>query len=122
MKRFILALILLCAVAGSGCHRPITLTTPQGQTAYTADQIVVRVNELMNAAITAEANGSLPRPAARKIVTFAVDADKTLAATPAGWQTTLKTAWAAAKPDIGTPSNIVIVSLLAAVDAAIGSL
>ena len=51
-----------------------------------------------------------------------VAANKTLAATPAGWQTALKTAWAAAKPDIGTPSSPVIVSLLAAVDAAIGGL
>ena len=83
MKHVLLVLLLLSMPA---CHAPVTITTPQGQAAYTADQVAVRVNELQNAAIAAEANGGLPTATTRTIVSFAVSGDKILAQAPAGWQ------------------------------------
>ena len=79
------AVLLACALAlGSwGCAAPVTVVTPQGQLAYKADQVVVRVNELMNAAIAANTANALPTDTTRTIVTFCVAADKTLAEAPA---------------------------------------
>lgn len=117
------ALLLLCVLgASAACHAPVTIVTPQGQTAYTADQIVVRVNELMNAAIAANASNALPTATTRTIVTFAVDADKVLASTPAGWPATLAVSWAAAKAQIGAVNNPAIVAAMSAVDVVIGAI
>lgn len=101
--------------------KPVTITTPAGATAFTADQAVVRVNELMNAAIQANTSGALDTPTTRIIVTFAVDADTVLSKTPTGWQATVKSAWALAQPKIHT-TNPTITLALAAADAAIQGL
>jgi hypothetical protein len=90
-----LPLILLLAA----CHAPVTVVTPQGKTAYTADQVVVRVRELQNAAIQANAtlvNGQpgLDTATTRIVVQTCVSLAQTLAATPTGWPATIKTAWA----------------------------
>jgi len=81
-------------------HAPSSITTPQGQAAYTADQVVQRVNELENAAIQAEASKALPTNITRIIVQFCVSADMTLKTTPAGWQQTVSVAWKQAKAQI----------------------
>lgn len=114
--------VVLMSLSVSACHAPVTIVTPQGQTAYTADQIVVRVNELMNAAIAANASNALPTATTRTIVTFAVDADKVLASTPAGWPATLAVSWAAAKAQIGAVNNPAIVAAMSAVDVVIGAI
>ena len=120
MRSVLLVCVLLSATA---CvHRPPTITTPQGNVAFTADQIVQRVNELQNAAISAEANHAIPTATARLIVTFAVDANKTLAATPDGWQKTVSTAWQQAKGSIGAITNPTVAAAMNAVDAALASL
>ena len=120
MRRVVLLLAFLSVPA---CvHQPPTIITPQGHVAFTADQIVQRVNELQNAAIAAEANQALPTKTARLIVTFCVDADKTLAATPQGWQKTVATAWAQVKSDVGVIPNATIAAAMNAVDAALASL
>lgn len=109
--------VLACVLALGvyGCSAPVTVVTPQGQAAYKADQVVVRVNELMNAAISANAAKALPDATTRLIVQFCVDADKTLAATPAGWQAIVGTAWQALKGQIPPQTNP---SVLAAINAA----
>lgn len=116
---------LTCGTTGYlvvGCaSKPITITTPAGTTAFTADQAVIRVNELMNAAIQANTQGALDTPTTRIIVTFAVDADTVLAKTPAGWQATVKAAWAIAQPKIVT-TNPTVRLAIAAADAAIEGL
>lgn len=119
MKRLILLVVLSTAACAP---KPLTLT-PAGQTAFTADQAVVRVNELMNAAIQANASGALDTPTTRIIVSFAVDADAVLAKTPDGWKATIKAAWAQAKPTLSAiPANSTVALALAAADAAIGGL
>lgn len=115
--------ILACGLAlgAYGCAAPVTVVTPQGQVAYKADQIVVRVNELMNAAISANAANALPTDTTRIIVEFCVSADKTLAATATGWQQTVSTAWAQAKAKLPPISNPAIASAISAVDVVLAS-
>lgn len=114
MRRHIAAFVFLLSL-GVACHAPVTITTPQGKIAYTADQIVQRVNELENAAIKANGAGQLSLDTTRIIVEFCVGADKTLAQTPAGWQASVQAAWTAARAKIPT-TNPAIASAVSAVD------
>lgn len=112
---FVLALLL------SACHPPPTIVTPAGRTAYTADQITLRVNELEQAAITANRTGGLALAPTRTLVEFCVVADQTLAATPAGWPVTLATAWTVAK--IKLPPNLspVLTAAMSALDVVLAT-
>src|SRR5690349_17283442 len=89
-----ISIIVALSLSVPACsHTPPTVTTAEGQRAYHADQVVIRVNELQNAAIQAEATGGLPTDTTRTIVQFCVMANKTLATAPLGWPQTLLTAW-----------------------------
>jgi hypothetical protein len=112
MRRLLLIILLTTA-----CHAPVTITTPQGQLAYTADQVVLRVNELMNASIAANSSGSLSTNTTRVIVKWCVAADTTLASTPNGWQQTLITGWAQTKAQLPAITNPAILAAMGAVDA-----
>ena len=122
MKRLI---PVLCAIIlWTGCAAPATIVTPQGQAAYTADQIVTRINELQNVAIAAEQAKSVPTDTVRVIVSFCVGADKTLAAVPSGWQATVYQAWQASKNQIPPAqlANPAIVAAVSAVDVALAAI
>jgi hypothetical protein len=127
--RWIAALFAAAVLMGAGelvgCASkiPPTVVTPQGKAAYTADQVVIRVNELQNAAIQAEASGALPTSTTRVIVTFCVAADKTLATVPNGWQQTIATAWTQAKQQIPAKdlANTVISAAVAGIDVVIAA-
>lgn len=99
----------------SACAPP-SIQTPAGKTAYTADQIVLRVNELENAAIQANATGGLDVRTTKTLVEFAVAADQTLKVTPAGWQTTVGTAWAQAKRSLPPITNAAVSAAMSGVD------
>jgi hypothetical protein len=118
------ATLVVLTLALSGCAHPATIVTVQGAQSYTADQVVVRVNELENAAIAANSASpqALGTDLTRAIVTFAVSADQTLASVPSGWQQTVKTAWANAKAQLTTVMNPLILALMAAVDAVLGGI
>lgn len=122
LKRKALRLALLAGMLliTTGCHAPVTITTPQGQTAFKADQIVVRVNELQAAAIKAEAGGALATDLTRAIVTFAVAADKTLAMTPNGWQAAVLTSWVQTKQQLLGVTNPAVLAAIGAVDIVLG--
>ncbi len=120
------AAIIVWTLLLVGCHAPATVVTPQGQAAYTADQIAVRVNELERAAIAANAQTppGLDTSTTRQIVTFCVNADQTLRTAPQGWQVTLKTGWQALKahlPPITNPAIAGAINTLDLVLAALGS-
>lgn len=117
MRTLALVLVLLITPA---CHAPVTITTQQGKVAYSADQVALRVNELQNAAIAANAAGNLPTNTTRTIVQFCVTADQTLAATPTGWAASLSTAWAGVKAQLPPISNPAIVAAMGAVDVVLG--
>ncbi len=55
MKRLILILALLAAPA---CHAPVTITTPQGQAAYQADQVIGQLAILSQVVIADTGNGA----------------------------------------------------------------
>lgn len=121
MKSLILVLCLVVGfVAAPGCasKAPPNLT-PVGLHAYTADQVAVRVAELQNAAIAAEASGAMPTATARIIVQFAVGAAVTLKAVPTGWPQTLATAWAATKAQIGPITSPLLATAAGALDVVI---
>lgn len=115
-------LVLLAAALSlplAGCAVPTSIQTPQGQTAYRADQIAPRIAELQNAAIQANSTGGLSTAATRTIVTFCVDAERTLQATPNGWLATVAAGWQGAKAQLPAAalSNPAIAASVAAVDA-----
>ena len=119
MKRWLLVLSL---AACSACA-PKSIQTPQGQAAYTADQIVIRLNELQNAAIQANGAGALSEDVTRKIVTFVVAADQTSQSAPLGWRATVTTGWQQLKLSVN-PSSLPasLQSAFYAVDLVLGIL
>lgn len=123
MKRLLVIVALLVALLVTpACTPPPTIVTQPGKVAYAADQVVVRVNELQNAAIAANAQGQLPEATTRTIVQFCVAADTTLAQTPNGWQVTVQTAWASTKAALPPITNPAVVAAMGAVDVLLGSL
>lgn len=117
MKRLLFVLLL----ATAACHPPVSIQTPAGKAAYTADQIVTRINELENAAIQANSTGGLPTETTRVIVEFCVSADATLKTTPQGWQAAVSTAWAQAKGKLPAISNPAVAAAIASVDVLLAS-
>lgn len=99
MKRAIAFCVILSFTA---CTTPVTIVTPQGKIAYTANEVLKRVQELQQVAIAVDAtpNNGIPKDVFRVIITFTVEAAKVLDATPAGWGTTLAVAWSNAKGKI----------------------
>ncbi len=123
MKRLLLIALLLSPLPVASCA-PKTANvnlSPAGQIAYTADQIVLRVNELQQAAITANSKGILDTGTTRLIVNWSINADMTLKVLPQGWKVTVQTSWTLAKKDIHT-TNSIIQSAMAAVDAVLGGI
>ncbi len=118
MKRFVLIALLLVSPA---CHAPTSIQTQAGKTAYSADQILTRVGEFQQAVIDAQQAGKIPQAQARTLVTWTVDAAKTLKATPSGWQMTVLAGWNAVKPTVAAlPAIAPWVSTLDLVMATLG--
>lgn len=100
MKLLTAVLVSFSLLGAVACHPPASIQTAPGKTAYTADQIVLRINELQNAAIQAEASGGLTTATTRLIVQFCVSADTALKNSPNGWQPTVSAAWAELKRQV----------------------
>lgn len=125
MTRYLRALgltVALLATTAVACTPPSTIQTPQGQAAYRADQVVVRLNELQNVAITANQQGQLPTATTRVIVQFVVTADRALAASPQGWQAIVKQGWAALVQELPPINNPSVIAALTAVQVVVQSL
>lgn len=104
MKRLrMFALIITLAMAVPvlpACHAPVTVVTPEGKAAFTANEVLIRVERLQDAVIAAQKNGALTTDIARTIVFATVNiADISEAATQ-GWQATARQAWLQAKTDL----------------------
>lgn len=117
------ALMLVLVVMWACAKAPPNLS-PQGQVAFKADQIVLRVGELQNAATQANAGGALDEATTRTIVTWTVSAAQILKTTPAGWQAALVSSWTAVKGNLPLRSitNPTVQLAFTAVDAIIGGL
>lgn len=92
---FVIAPLLL-----TGCgHKPPDLD-PTTAKMYDANEVVKRINRLMDSAIEAEANKGLTEAQARVIIRFCVNADKSIARYPeGGWQGVVVEMWAKVKDD-----------------------
>jgi hypothetical protein len=90
----VLALWAVVLLWSAGCApRPPIPNTPTAERAYTADQVVLRVNELQAVAIELEARKVLPTARARLIVQLTIDANMILREAPVGWQGLTAAAW-----------------------------
>ncbi len=122
MKKIVLALSMACStLALPACQRPVTIVTPQGQIAYTADQIVLRVSELQNLAVHLNTSGVLDIGTTRTIMQWSINAATVLKTLPNGWRVTLQQSWIVAKMEIKT-TNPAVQSAMAAVDAVLGGI
>jgi hypothetical protein len=106
----------------AACHATPNIKTPEGQIAYRADQVVLRVNDLQATTIAAEQAGDISTDMARVIIQTCVSMNETLKTTPAGWQTTVRTAWAEMKFLIGVVTNRAVNAALSIVDAILEAL
>lgn len=113
MRRLLLMLCLALAPALSACNPPTTIVTQPGRIAFAADQVLVRVKELEQAAVQANQSGALSTADTRVIVDYAVAAKNVLTATPNGWQVTVKALWKEALPKITTTNTTVQLAVTA---------
>ena len=117
------AFVLITLLSTTACaSRPATIVTPAGKTAFAADQVVLRINELENAAIAANAQGALDIRTTRTIVQYAIRADTILKTVPQGWQTSLRVAWQQTKASLPATLTPTVQAAVAAVDAVIATL
>lgn len=80
---------------------------PDVKPAYTANEVLIRVDELQKTVI-ALYDGTprgITKERADLIVGFTVDAAKTLRAVPQGWQATIKAGWNTLKLKIPVPEG-----------------
>ncbi len=104
-----LTVVLCVAFIADSCAK-ITPETPKAAAAIKADEVVLRVNELQAATITACWPDGVPKSecvpggittaAARELVKVAIDIRTVAKAVPAGWQASVKASWVQAKPRI----------------------
>lgn len=121
MKTWIVIGLLTLAPMASACTAPATIVTEPGKAAYTANEVLVRVERLQDAAIAAHTNGSLNTDTARAIVFVTVNVFEIADAATQGWQATARQAWMQAKADIpALQSGGQFYVLAAAVDEALG--
>ena len=111
------------------CAGKVTGATPIASAAIKADAVVIRVNELQNAAMAACGTpsgdcqpGGISRALAVEIVADCVSLNQVLRTVPAGWQASVKASWAQAKARIGVVSNPAVAAALGVLDGLIGGL
>lgn len=112
----IIALLLISACAAK------TYETDKARQADKANEIVLRVNELQRAAISANASGAVDVNTTTIIVQFTVDANVILKTIPNGWQATLRTSWTTAKSKFPPNLNLAVKASVDLVDSLIGAL
>lgn len=96
----VLALLSFPVVALTGCQRPVSVVTPAGAAAFTANEVLTRVERLQDAVIAANKNGSLPTETARRVVFVTVNLAELADAATQGWQATARQAWTQAKTEL----------------------
>lgn len=102
---------------------PKTIVTPEGQRAYTAHEVLIRVGELQKAAIQANTDKALSDADAIVVVQFTTAAAETLRSAPVGWPATIRAGWAQVKTKVSTAGRTalsVVFTLVDGVLAAVG--
>lgn len=107
LRTFALSCLLLvnfCAppvfmvLAASACAPPPSIQTPEGKKIWTANEVVIRINEFQGAVIDASDLGALPVPTARTIVEWTTRSLRTIQAVPDGWLPVVAKGWAEVRP------------------------
>lgn len=109
-------MIGFCAPGCAGHSQPVTAT---GKAAFAADQVVLRLAELQNAAIDANTRGTLADGPAIQIVRFTVGGARIAKASPGGWRASIVTAWAAVKSHLPALTGS-LAALIATLDSFLG--
>lgn len=118
--RSVVALVLTLLVVA--CRPPAGVVTEPGKDAYTADQILQRVERLQNAAIDAHQSGNLPTETARAIVFATVQIAEFADAAQSDWRTMVRQAWTQAKADVPALHTERFRIYVASIDALLGGL
>lgn len=121
MMRLFMVLLGLTLVAGC-CERPLLITTEAGRQAFQANEVLERVENLQNAAITAYRNGALSRDTTRAIVFATVQIAEFTNAAQQDWRTMVRQAWIQAKRDLSALRDERFRAYVAALDALLGVL
>ena len=101
---------------------PKSVVTPEGQRAWTATEVLVRVHELQQAAIQANSDKALSDADAIVVVKFTTSAAATLKQAPVGWPTTVKAGWAQVKANISAAGNKTLSLVFGIIDGVLGGL
>jgi hypothetical protein len=110
---FFFAIVLLCA----SCTPPPAVITEPGRQAYTADQVLQRIESLQAATITAFQAGEIDRETSRAIITVTIEMAKLADAASTGWRNFVITAWRRARERIPALSQSPLSAYAAALDA-----
>lgn len=121
MKFFAIAVFALLIVSTIGC-------APKGlplelKPAYTANEVLIRVQELQNTVISlydATPRG-ITKDRADILVKFTVTTASVIKSSLAGWQSTVKASWAELKKNF-TPTEVKLQTIWNLVDAMMGVL
>jgi hypothetical protein len=97
MKFSILLFVVLVVTA---CTPPSGVVTEPGREAFSADQVLERVERLQNAAIAAHKAGQLPTDTARAIVFATVQIAEFADAAQKDWRAMVRQAWVQARTEI----------------------
>lgn len=123
MRTPLLTLTLIVALVlplGSGCaHGQPRPADPAIAAAQTGTEIVLRLEELQNAAIAAETSGALATAEAAKIVQFTVASTLTIQQTPGGWRPTVTEGYRTFKASLSPTAVTRFAVLLRALDVLI---
>lgn len=112
----LLGMLGFCAPACAPKNAPISAT---GKAAFAADQFVLRLAELQNAAIDANKRGTLADGPTIQIVRFTVDGARVAKDAPNGWRAEVVASWAAVKSHLPAMSGT-LAALIATLDSFLG--
>lgn len=85
----------------SACTHYIPIQVPiEARATYTADQIVIRLNEFQTFVIDQAATNQIPTPLARQIVTWLIRVRTIIGQQPNGWQAQALTGWELLKDEL----------------------
>lgn len=116
MRQRLLLLVLAWAISGCGPKIPAN-TDPQTRAAFYANEAVLRLGELQNAAIASNRSGAISDRDAILVVRFTVASTKTVKEAPGGWVPTVRAAYTQLRPQLSAPEGSTVAVALAVLDA-----
>lgn len=88
-----LPIVVLLVALVAACAPPPSIQTPEGKKVWSANEVVIRINEFQEAVITAYDLGGLPKDTAEPLVTWTVRSLRTIQKLPDGWLQVVAQGW-----------------------------